>query len=122
MILEGSSDIVRAHRSIDLNGELASLVELIDGKCLVICHNLIALYKNATSVTDELGNGLINQVEISPGIEPDMNTGYVREFQAGYIGLTDGKAILIMPNYVQVFANKTDALNNKDSLAKINLS
>ena len=124
MILENSSDIIESHKTISLqDGASADLLTLFNGKCIVLCQNALAVYKDEASVLDPLGNGLIDHTAI-PG-DAELTTAtetYVTEYKAGYIGLADNKALLITPNHIQLFPDKTAALYNKDEICRLDLS
>ncbi len=124
MILSGNSDIISQceyfPEGIQANSQWLSFS---NGLVLVLHNDFLALYKNAQSIGDELGNGLIALVDL-----PTVNhlalgeQGFVSEYKAGFVGLMDEKVILITPNDIQLFTHKMDALRNKNELARLQLA
>lgn len=117
----GSSDIIESvHPEPLTNGTPAERLQLRGGPVLVLTERAIALYRDAQSPDDPLGNGLIALTELkeSDGLKME-GTGFVKEYRAGYIGLHDDKAMLITPVAVQLFANREDALRNQNELARV---
>ena len=123
MLFEGSSDIIEQHSSITLpNGDNADMLVLFNGLTLVIYGQGMAMYRTSDSVTDPLGNGLIDQVDLlNEKAFESSDEGYVKEYTAGYVGLVDQRALLITPNYIQLYPNKEAALRNKDEIARLKL-
>ncbi len=124
MILSGNSDIISQceyfPEGIQANSQWLSFS---NGLVLVLHNNFLALYKNAQSIGDELGNGLIELVDLPIAnhlVQGDK--GFVSEYKAGFVGLMDDKVILITPNDIQLFTNKMDALRNQNELARLQLA
>ena len=117
----GSSDIIESVHSEPLaNGTPAERLQLRGGPVLVLTEWAIALYRDAQSPDDPLGNGLIALTELKAGVGLKMaGAGFVKEYRAGYIGLHDDKAMLITPVAVQLFSNREDALRNQNELARV---
>ena len=120
MLIEGSSDIVIR---CEFNAqEQAQWLTFRNGFVLVLQPTAMALYKDAQSINDPLGNGLKAIVDISDKQALAVNeNGFVKEFSAGFVGLVDDKAILITPNDIQLFENKTDALHNRNEIVRLAL-
>ncbi len=119
MIHENSSDIIRASKAITLtNNEPAECLEFHNGLVLLLTQNTLAMFKSIASVNDPLGNGLIASTELTPEHLLTMeNEAFIKSFRAGFVGLTDGKALLVTPNHIQLFPSANDALRNQNELA-----
>lgn len=117
----GSSDIIESvHPEPLANGTPAERLQLRGGPVLVLTEQAIALYRDAQSPDDPLGNGLLALTELTGKDCLTMaGAGFVKEHRAGYIGLHDGKALLITPVAVQLFANREDALRNQNECARV---
>lgn len=124
MILEGHSDIItRCEFVSDGPHAPSQWLTFRNGFVLVIGESFMSLYKNIESIGDPLGNGLKASVDVS-GDQALSYTekGFVTHYAAGFVGLVDDKAILITPNDIQLFLNKTDALHNRDEIARLKLA
>ena len=122
MLFYGTSDIVTELESRPLNnGELAERVHLKGGPVLVLSQRALALYKDAASPDDPLGNGLLALVELDEAHQlAPAGERFVTEHRAGYIGLADGQALLVTPAAIVLYANRDDALRNQNARAKLN--
>ncbi len=99
MILSGSSDIIKK------------------------CEYFATGTQARTQWLDELGNGLMELVDLIEGNCLELSEqGFVSEYRAGFVGLKDDKVILITPNDIQLFASKADALRNQNELARLQLA
>lgn len=124
MLLEGSSDII-SKCEYKTGGALkgSQLLTFRNGFVLVLREDCMALYKDETSITDPLGNGLKAMAELEgPDQLKAVDSGLVTMFSAGFIGLSDDKAILITPNDIQLFHNKADALHNRNEITRLALA
>lgn len=124
MVIEGNSDIVvRCEYKRDELNQAAQWLTFRNGFVLILQPSFMALYKDVQSIHDPLGNGLKAMVDIPETFAlHETNNGFVSSFSAGFVGLADDKAILITPNDIQLFANKTDALHNRDEIARLALT
>lgn len=124
MILSGSSDIVVTCEFFEEGMHKGcQWLTFANGLVLVINAKFLALYKDAGSIGDELGNGLNMLVDLPEESHLQLTEqGLVSEFRAGFVGLTDEKVILITPNDIQLFRNKQDALNNRDEITRLKLA
>lgn len=121
MLFYGNSDIVTELESRPLNnGEPAERVHLNGGPVLVLSARALALYKDAQSPDDPLGNGLLALVELDEAhrLAP-VGERFVTEHRAGYIGLADGQALLVTPAAIVLYANRDDALRNLNARARL---
>lgn len=124
MVIEGNSDIiVRCEFFTDGIAGQCQWLTFRNGFVLVIHQTFMALYKNADSMNDPLGNGLKVMVDIPQNqtLKPTEH-GFVKEFSAGFVGLVDDKAILITPNDIQLFPNKLEALHNRNEIVRLQLN
>ncbi len=124
MILSGSSDIVVKCEYFETGKHQGcQWLTFANGLVLVINRDFLALYKNESSIADELGNGLNVLVDLPSENQLKLTEqGLVREFRAGFVGLMDDKVILITPNDIQLFRGKQDALKNKDEITRLKLA
>ncbi|MFT6261460.1 MAG: hypothetical protein ACJA0E_001279 [Bermanella sp.] len=124
MVLEGSSDIIVRCEYIDKGAhEGTQWLTFRNGFVLILAVDAMALYKSADSIVDPLGNGLKDMVELKGSAKlVSASGGLVSSFTAGFVGLMDDKAILITPNDIQLFANKQDALYNRQELGRLELA
>jgi len=124
VILSGSSDIiVKCEYFEEGKHQGCQWLTFANGLVLVINTGFLALYKNESSIGDELGNGLNVLVDLLNESQLKItDQGLVSEFKAGFVGLMDDKVILITPNDIQLFRNKKDALNNKDEITRLKLA
>jgi len=123
MVIEGNSDIIK-HCEFKAELKCQWLVFRND-MVLVVSEDFMALYKNEASIGDPLGNGLQGMVDLPetmPETVQGQGQGYVKNYAAGFVGLVDGKAILITPNDIQLFANSQDALHNQNEIARLKLA
>lgn len=119
MLIEHSSDIIKKWQADKLyNGEYVELCIFKDDKALVISHDTLSLIKHEKFLHDELGNGLLAQESFCESFDTS-NTPWVTTIKAGFIGFSDQKAVLIMPNSIKLFASNHDALHNKNPLCQL---
>ena len=123
MLIENRSDLIRSVTQGQLaSGQAADIAQLINGQVLVISQDALALYTDAKWVGDALGNGLKASVSIPEGYHlDDAGAGFIEEHRAGYVGLAQGRVLLITLNDVQMFPSKEDALRNQNELVRLPL-
>lgn len=121
MLFYGSSDIVSELESRPLNdGQPAERVHLKGGPVLVLSTSALALYKDASAPDDPLGNGLLALAKLDDAHQLTPQEGrFVSDHRAGYIGLCDGQAVLVTPVAIVLYANRDDALRNRNALARL---
>lgn len=123
MLIETSSNLVREHYPCILaSGVEAEVAELINDRVLTISSDSLALFRSRMDVSDPLGNGLLHVVGIPAGFHFTSPAPYIVEHCAGYVGLTDGKVLLVGLNDARLFANKRDALSNRSEIVRIPLA
>ena len=122
MLLTGSSDIIIDSRLLTIRGQTVEVLRFRDDRVLMISRDALGFYKNEQALNDELGNGLLAYVTLPDGQTLDEREGHlVDSFQAGYVALAGGKALLITPVAIQLFADKTDALYNRNEICRMDL-
>lgn len=122
MLIENSSDLIReVHQGRLASGKAVDLACLVNGQVLAISDDALALFARLDDVADELGNGLIRSVTIPEPFQLSHSDGYLQEHRAGYVGLSDGRVLLITLNDVQMFPSKQDALRNQGEITRIAL-
>jgi hypothetical protein len=124
MIHQHSSDIIQNHERIQLhNGEPAEALMFHNELTLVLSEKTIAMFKDKQSIIDPLGNGLIASIQLDEqNYLPIVNGAIVERYQSGFVGLTDGRAMLVTPNVIQLFPTPNDALRNQNEVARLNLT
>jgi len=123
MLLEGNSNLIAKIESQVIAQRPAEFLHFHDSKVLVITQDTLALYKSLSSITDPLGNGLISLQTLPSGqlFSPPQGPWAI-EHTAGFIGLSDGKALLILPIAIRLYKNKEDALRNREILVELPLT
>lgn len=123
MTILGSSDIIASTEVAQLeDGGRHQLLHFRDGKVLLLANQGMALYQAAHCIDDELGNGLLAKTSFVDGFTLPFNPeGCVLEYSAGFVGLQDDYALLITPVAIQLFNNRTDALYNRNEIARLEL-
>lgn len=124
MIHQHSSSIIQSHTQIQLsNGEPAEALVFHNDLTLVLSEHTLAMFKTLEQVHDPLGNGLIASTQLSEDNKLAVEAGkLVQQYQSGFIGLVDGKAVLVTPNVIQLFPSANDALRNQNELARVTLA
>lgn len=123
MLIENNSDIVKSSKVLNLNhGEKVEALELINGQILVLAQNSLSLYKSLDAIEDPLANGLLDSVELqSEFYLKQQQDRFMDMNRSGVVGMFDDKVILITPNDIQLFPNRTSALRNQDEIAAFHL-
>ena len=124
MLIENSSDIVSNDQQLALHsGELVDALTLINSQILVLSENTLSVYRSLDSIQDPLGNGLLHTVALQGAAElvRGQDGRFMAMKKAGIVGLFDDKVILITPNDIQLFANRSDALRNQNELVRLSL-
>lgn len=121
MLRDGTSKIVQSHEQRQLRGTPVEVLHLNDGKAIVIAHNALAVYKSAAAIDDDFGQGLLDICDLPPDVFPSGNAPKLIEHNAGFVGLSHDRALLILPNGIKMYANKNDALYNRSAIANLKL-
>ena len=80
------------------------------------------LGRNRAALDDPLGNGLLSFTELADGVSIRFEQdACVTTHTAGYVGLVDGKALLIAPFKVRLYPNNHDGLRGLNCLAELEL-
>ena len=121
MLIEQNSNLIREHTQVLLaSGVEADAAMLINDTVLVISKDAIAQFSSLQALADPLGNGLLQSVALPDGICLD-GPPFIERHQAGYVGLRDGRALLIGLNDVRLFNSAQDALRNHDEVVRLPL-
>ncbi len=117
------TDSIIAHTSCETLRQLpAQLLHLHNGMVIAILPHALACYRNREAVGDALGNGLLSYTALEDGTEIRFEQGAcVITHAAGYVGLLDGKALLIAPFKVRLYPNNHDGLRGLNCLAELEL-
>lgn len=122
MLSASSSDLIRTTECRQLpQAGAVEVLTLVNGTALVIAADSLSLYRSPQQVGDPLGNGLVASVAAVPALVPQQGR-FVQECRAGYVGLCDGRVLLISLNFVQLFGSKEDALHNRHEQARLSLA
>ena len=116
-------DSIIAHTSCErLRGEPAQLLHLHNGYVIVLTPRAIACYSNRAALDDPLGNGLLSFAELDGNslLEFEQES-CVTTHSAGYVGLLDGKALLITPFKIRLYPTNQDGLRGLNCLAELEL-
>lgn len=116
-------DSIIAHTSCErLHQEPAQLLHLHNGMVIALTPRALACFRNAGAMHDPLGNGLLSFTALPEGTEIGFQQDIcVATHSAGYVGLLDGKAMLIAPYKVRLFPNNQDGLRGLNCLAELEL-
>jgi hypothetical protein len=117
------SDSIIARTSCErVRQQPAQLIHLHNGMVIVLTAHALACYRNRAAVDDVLGNGLLSLAELADGCEIRFdNDACITTHSAGYVGLVDGKALLIAPFKVRLYPNNHDGLRGLNCLAELEL-
>lgn len=123
MLIENTSDIVKSSTRLTLkNGEPVEALELINSQILVLAENGLSLYKDMASIEDPLANGLLHSASLTGANCLQLEEGrFMQMHRSGLIGLFDEKVILLTPNDIQLFPNRSCALRNQDEIVSFHL-
>lgn len=122
MLIEGSSDIVASIQTSEINGQYVELIALRSGQVIALSAQAMTLYKNVAAVGDPLGNGLIHSVDIPTAHHLDESTKpWVMSHSAGFVGLSNTMALLLLPNDIKLYDSKESALYNRAALSTLPL-
>ncbi len=120
MLSEGKANIIKSIERAELSGQTVEILHFFSGQALVLAHQAIAFYNDAAAIEDPLGKGLISMAELPAGRGlPETEPHWVAEHAAGFVGLFDGRVILILPNAIRLFADKSDALRNRNLMVEL---
>lgn len=117
------ADSIIAHTSCEsLRQQPAQLLHLHNGMVIALTPHALACYRNHAAVGDVLGNGLLSFAPLADGCEIHFEQGAcVTTHTAGFVGLLDGKALLIAPFKVRLYPNNHDGLRGLNCLAELEL-
>lgn len=112
-----SDMIVAQQETIDAGGHQASLLHFHRGQVLRILSDSVALYRDRASVDDPLGNGVVGHELIPAPLRPrfEVESGFVREQRAGFVGLHGGAVLFIRPDGIALYDDAGNALRNRDA-------
>ncbi len=123
MLSEGNSDLISSVERSYIKGQYMELLVLFDGRVIALSSSAIALYRDTASVADELGNGLIQLCEIPQLHALDkQSTPWVSQCTAGFVGLHNGMALLILPKDVRLYCDNSSALRNENPILAMPLT
>lgn len=117
-----SNSVVAEILTETLNDEPCELIKLHNGLIIALSPRAMGCYRNLQALHDPLGNGLIS----FSALDPDYHIQFreqrcVTTYSGGYVGLQDGKALLIAPYKVRLYPNNEDGLRGQNCLAELEL-
>lgn len=124
MLIETSSDLIRSVVSArTAAGVPVSAATLINDCVLTVSADGLSLFRSLKDISDPLGNGLLHAVSIPESfVMPTDLVDYILDHRAGYVGLVEGKVLLIGLNDVRMFSNSSDALRNRNEIVRMPLA
>lgn len=123
MIIEGSANLVKRVETLTLQSQYIEALILQNERVIAISEAAIALFKDFNAMQDPLGNALI-VIETIPEEKQfsATTTPWVASHQAGFVELSNGMGLLILPNDVRLYDSKEDALSNTNPIVCLPLS
>lgn len=120
-MLLSNADIVQNRRLINLDsGEAAEALLLNGGPALVLKPDAIALYRSLEALFDPLQSACMAYTELPEGHKLAWHQNQImQEHKAGYIGLHDGRVLLITPNNIRLYHDKHSALHHIEPIAEL---
>lgn len=117
-----SNSIVAEILSDTIKGEPCELVRLHNGLIIALSRSALGCYRNHQALHDALGNGLLSfcSLEREHYIRFQQNR-CVTTYSGGYVGLADGKALLIAPFKARLYPNNEDGLRGHNCIGEIEL-
>ncbi len=117
-----SNSIVAEILAETLNDEPCELIKLHNGLIIALTSSALGCYRDRQSMHDPLGNGLLS----FSALDPDHRIQFreqrcITTYSGGYVGLVDGKALLIAPFKVRLYPNNQDGLRGQNCLAELEL-
>ena len=104
------------------NDEPVSLLFLNSEKVLAITQNAMGLYSSKDAIHDPLGNGLLCITDFPQGhtLQLDDQVGhFVTHFDAGFVSLSQGRALLIKPHCVEYYPSPMEGLQGKNMICQL---
>lgn len=116
-------DSIIAHTSCErLGQEPAQLLHLHNGMVIALTPRTLACFRHAGAVHDPLGNGLLSFAALPDQVQIQFEQdACITHHSAGYVGLLDGKALLIAPFKVRLYPSNHDGLRGLNCLAELEL-
>ena len=110
--------IVARHETRNLEGRgPVNLMHFHQGQVLMISAKAVGLYRDDAALHDPLGNGALGYELIPDTLQSPWSDdiGFVREQQAGFVGLSSGAVLFIRPDGIALYADGQSALRNENS-------
>jgi hypothetical protein len=105
-----------------INQAPCELITLHNGLIIALSASALSCYKNIDSLHDPLGNGLLSFADIHPDHPIQFKDKHcIATHTSGFVGLLDGKALLIAPFKVRLYPNNHDGLRGLNCLAELDL-
>ncbi len=116
-------DSIIAHTSCErLRDEPAQLLHLHNGMVIALTPRALACFRDRAALHDPLGNGLLSFTALPDDLNIRFDEGFcVATHSAGFVGLVDGKAMLIAPFKIRLYTDNHDALRGLNCLAELEL-
>ncbi|MAR89852.1 MAG: hypothetical protein CML06_03080 [Pseudomonadales bacterium] len=117
-----SNSVIADIISESVREEPCELLCLHNGLVIALSPRALGCYRSCEAVQDPLGNGLLAFCQLAEQHSIQFQEQRcVTTYSGGYVGLCDGKALLIAPGKVRLFANNEDGLRGINVLAEMDL-
>ena len=115
------SEIIVEHTRVSRpNGLHYDALTLKNGYSLLINAHEMALYKSLRHALDPLSDGFLSACSFDhPLTSNQAEISVIENFTAGFVGLVDGKTLLILPGKIILFPNKESALFNQNAISTL---
>lgn len=116
------NSIIAEIRSDIIKEEPCELVCLHNGLIIALSASALGCYRNQPSLHDPLGNGLLSFCALEAEHHIRFQDGRcITTFSGGYVGLSDGKALLISPFKARLYPNNQDGLRGLNCIGELDL-
>ncbi|RLU00293.1 MAG: hypothetical protein D9N14_07325 [Ketobacter sp.] len=117
-----SNSVVAEILTDTLNQEPCELIKLHNGLIIALSPRALGCYRNRQALHDPLGNGLISFSPLAEEHQIEFQQQRcITTYSGGYVGLLDGKALLIAPYKIRLYPNNQDGLRGHNCLAELEL-
>jgi len=117
-----SNSIIAEIHSDTINNQPCELIHLHNDLVIALSDAALGCYRNRESIHDPLGNGLVSFSSLGPDDHIQFHDGRcITTYSGGYVGLVDGKALLITPFKVRLYPSNHDGLRGLNCIAELEL-
>lgn len=117
-----SNSIIAETFSDTINNEPCELIRLHNGLIIALSSSAMGCYRSQQSMHDPLGNGLLSFCSFDAANQIQFQANRcITTYSGGYVGLADGKALLIAPFKVRLYPNNQDGLRGLNCIGELDL-